>query len=147
MINNNFYVLVDTHDSWIDMDDYQSKMVTPFRIEESSKGLRMFPANVIVSPLAVITNYKSPTSIHYLVCLPPRVWGNIFSQGITLHMGNDGAAILDEIIDNHEYIWLDATVIVDLVEDICGEEEDEPEQDDDKEEDETEQENQEEHYL
>ena len=55
MIVNNLYVVLDIYDRWIDMNEYKSKMVTPFRIEKSSKGLRIFPVNGIVSPLAVVT--------------------------------------------------------------------------------------------
>ena len=61
-------------------------------------------------------------------------------------MENDGAKILDKTIDNDDSIWLDITVIMDLVEGTSDEEDNELEQDDDDE-DETEQENQEERYV
>ena len=132
--DSNLYVVCDAATSFITMEELALNLVQPFELEDSDRGLRIFPVECIKKGLAVTTDFKSRTSTHYLAAAPRKCWGALFSSRIAANRDqllNDSPDVVDisdaELVDNDESSGLFSSINLDeeTDDDMMGEEEEE----------------------
>ena len=57
-------------------------VIHKFEIMNSNRGLRIFPLTCIKQGIAVIPNFKTKTSTHYLALCPREEWKTLFTSRI-----------------------------------------------------------------
>ena len=80
--DNRYYVVLECHDGYVDMDQLGGCMMHHFEMKRNLEKLKIFPIEVIVAPLAVITNFMSSTSTHYIACMDRSRWSKVFTNRI-----------------------------------------------------------------
>ena len=98
LVDDRMYVVVECNEDRIDIDQIGDQLVFPFKMSKELNKVRIFPISVIVSPAAVVTNFKSKTSVHYLACMPRRKWGQVFNNRVRDNMSYLQNNELEDII-------------------------------------------------
>lgn len=76
------YVVIDAATEFVDINKLGTDIVHHFEINESDKGLHIFPVGCIARGIAVVTDFKSKTSAHFLAVAPRKSWSNLFTSRI-----------------------------------------------------------------
>ena len=102
LVDSGMYVVVECNEDRVDMDQIGQQMVFPFKMSHDLNKLRIFPITAIVSPLAVVTNWRSKSSVHYLACMPRRKWRHVFNNRVREKMSYMQDNELEDLIQAPE---------------------------------------------
>lgn len=98
LIDVGMYVVVECNEDRVDIDQLGQQLVFPFKMSHELNKLRIFPVSAIVSPLAVVTDWRSKTSVHYLACMPRRKWRQVFNNRVQEKMSYLQNSELEDMI-------------------------------------------------
>jgi len=101
MVDNDMYMVVDCSTAFLDREELETNIVTPFEVySQSSKGIYILPLRCIDGPIGVVKSYSAPSTKHYLACQPKHKWPRFFQQ--RMKDIRDG---FTEIRDYHNPQW------------------------------------------
>lgn len=76
------YVVLETNDDWLDMEELEMRLVTPFSLFKDDQGMYILPATAIMNPMIVVQDWESTSAANMLAILPQRKWPTVFSRFI-----------------------------------------------------------------
>ena len=80
--DSNYYMIVDVSAKYIERRSIAMDVIHKFEVMNSDRGLRIFPLTCIKQGIAVIPNFKTKTSTHYLALCPREEWKTLFTSRI-----------------------------------------------------------------